>query len=50
MTTMAGRAAARVGELEKLSDQHQLLGWHLDRGVVQFLDEVDAELDVDEYG
>jgi hypothetical protein len=39
-----------VGDLEKLSGQHQLLGWHLGRRVVQFLDEVDAELDVDEYG
>jgi hypothetical protein len=40
----------RVGDLEKLGGQHQLLGWHLDRSVVGFLDEVDAELDVDEYG
>jgi Domain of unknown function (DUF4279) len=40
----------RVGDLEKLGGQHQLLGWHLDRSVVRFLDQVDAGLDVDEYG
>jgi hypothetical protein len=36
--------------LEKLSGQHQLLGWHLDRHVLNFLSEVGAEFDADEYG
>jgi len=36
--------------LEKLSGQHQLLGWHLDRHVLNFLSEVEAEFDADEYG
>lgn len=35
---------------EKLSGQHQLLGWHLDRRVLDFLISTHAELDVDEYG
>lgn len=37
-------------ELEKLSGQHQLLGWHLDKEVMTFLRAVGADLDVDEYG
>jgi hypothetical protein len=37
-------------ELEKLSGQHQLLGWHLSQDVLAFLQAVGAELDVDEYG
>jgi hypothetical protein len=36
--------------LEKLSGQHQLLGWHLNGEVLDFLSEVGAELDADEYG
>jgi hypothetical protein len=36
--------------LEKLAGQHQLLGWHLNRDVLDFLSEVGAELDADEYG
>jgi hypothetical protein len=36
--------------LEKLSGQHQLLGWHLDREVIAFLADVGAEFDADEYG
>ena len=36
--------------LVKLTGQHQLLGWHLDRQALAFLTEVDAELDADEYG
>ncbi|MEV4763303.1 DUF4279 domain-containing protein [Micromonospora chokoriensis] len=32
------------------SPQHQLLGWHLDRRVLDFLHRTGAELDVDEYG
>jgi hypothetical protein len=32
------------------SGQHQLLGWHLDRRVLDFLQRTHAELDVDEYG
>ncbi|MFI7617314.1 DUF4279 domain-containing protein [Nonomuraea terrae] len=35
---------------EKIAGQHQLLGWHLDRRVLQFLISTRAELDVDEYG
>ncbi|ACZ83872.1 DUF4279 domain-containing protein [Streptosporangium roseum] len=35
---------------EKIAGQHQLLGWHLDRRVLQFLVATRAELDVDEYG
>lgn len=37
-------------ELAALSGQHQLLGWHLDRRVIEFLWESGAELDADEYG
>jgi Domain of unknown function (DUF4279) len=36
--------------LVKLSGQHQLLGWHLDRDTLEFLHDVGAELDADEYG
>ncbi len=36
--------------LQKLPGQHQLLGWVLDRDVLEFLLAVDAILDVDEYG
>ncbi len=36
--------------LQKLSGQHQLLGWHVDRSVIEFLHATGAELDVDEYG
>ncbi len=36
--------------LQKLSGQHQLLGWHLRRDVLEFLVAVGAFLDVDEYG
>lgn len=36
--------------LQKLPGQHQLLGWHLDRDVLEFLVAVAASLDVDEYG
>ncbi|KAB1923898.1 DUF4279 domain-containing protein [Micromonospora noduli] len=31
-------------------DQHQRLGWHLDRRALEFLHQTGAELDVDEYG
>src|SRR4051794_27847726 len=34
----------------KLSGQHQLLGWQLERVVLQFVVEVGAVFDVDEYG
>jgi len=34
----------------KLAGQHQLLGWHLDRPVLDFLQRTSAELHVDEYG
>ncbi|KAB1119124.1 DUF4279 domain-containing protein [Micromonospora aurantiaca] len=37
------------GDAEE-SSQHQLLGWHLDRRVLDFLHRTGAELDVDEYG
>jgi hypothetical protein len=36
--------------LVKLSGQHQLLGWHLDRDTLTFLYDVGAEFDADEYG
>lgn len=36
--------------LEKLPGQHQLLGWHLDREVLEFIRLTRADLDVDEYG
>jgi hypothetical protein len=36
--------------LQKLSGQHQLLGWHLDRDSLGFLAHVGAEIDADEYG
>ena len=39
-----------LGGLTRLGGQHQLLGWHLDHQVVQFMEQVGAELDVDEYG
>lgn len=38
-----------VGGLEKLPGQHQLLGWHLDRRLLEFLRLTGAELDIDEY-
>ena len=39
-----------VGNLEKLPGQHQLLGWHLRREVMEFLLDVNAEMNFDEYG
>ena len=36
--------------LVKLSGQHQLLGWHVDRRVLSFLSDIGADLDADEYG
>lgn len=41
---------AALGGLTKLGGQHQLLGWHLEFEVVRFMEQVGAELDVDEYG
>ena len=38
-----------VEGLEKLPGQHQLLGWHIDARVLEFLRLTRAELDVDEY-
>jgi Domain of unknown function (DUF4279) len=38
------------GQIEDLSKQHRLLGWHVERSVLEFLNEVRADLDVDEYG
>ncbi len=38
-----------VEGLEKLAGQHQLLGWHVDSRVLEFLRLTRAELDVDEY-
>ena len=35
---------------EKPGGQHHLLGWHLGRQTLDFLEKVRAELDVDEYG
>ena len=37
-------------EMRRLGGQHQLLGWHLDRSVLEFLTVTGAELDIDEYG
>lgn len=37
-------------DLVRLPGQHQRLGWHLDRRVLEFLHRTGAELDVDEYG
>lgn len=34
----------------RLSGQHQLLGWHLDRSTLAFLQLTGADLNVDEYG
>jgi hypothetical protein len=39
-----------VPGLTKLPGQHQLLGWNLDRRVLEFLLAVGADLDIDEYG
>jgi hypothetical protein len=36
--------------LQKLAGQHQLLGWTLEREVLEFLLATGAYLDVDEYG
>ncbi len=36
--------------MQKLAGQHFLLGLHLDKDVLQFLERTGAELDVDEYG
>lgn len=36
--------------LQKIAGQHQLLGWVLDRTVLEFLLATGAYLDVDEYG
>jgi hypothetical protein len=36
--------------MERLPGQHQLLGWHLSADVIEFLDDIGAQLDVDEYG
>jgi hypothetical protein len=38
------------GQLERLPGQHQLLGWRLSPGVIEFLGLTHAALDVDEYG
>lgn len=38
-----------VDGLEKLAGQHQLLGWRFADAVLDFLRDVGAELDVDEY-
>jgi hypothetical protein len=39
-----------VQGLEKLPGQHQLLGWHLDLQLIDFLADLRVELDADEYG
>ena len=39
-----------VDGAERFAGQHQLLGWHLDPRVVDFLVRTHAELNVDEYG
>ncbi|MEV5711705.1 DUF4279 domain-containing protein [Actinoallomurus sp. NPDC052274] len=42
-------ATSPVDGLEKHSEQHRLLGWHLDARTLEFLRLTRAELDVDEY-
>jgi hypothetical protein len=37
-------------DLTRLRGQHQLLGWHLDYATMDFLQSVEAEIDIDEYG
>jgi hypothetical protein len=37
-------------EIGKIPGQHQLLGFHLDRRILDFLHRVGAEIDFDEYG
>lgn len=39
-----------LGGFRRLSGQHQLLGFHLDLGLLQRLVDLGCELDVDEYG
>lgn len=39
-----------VPGLERLSGQHQLLGWNMESRIIGFLADVGAEVDVDEYG
>ncbi len=39
----------KIDGLEKLPGQHQLLGWRLDAETIEFLHDINAELDVDEY-
>jgi hypothetical protein len=36
--------------MERVSGQHQLLGWHLDPDTLAFLADIRADFDVDEYG
>jgi Domain of unknown function (DUF4279) len=38
-----------VEGMEKLAGQHQLLGWHLDARMLEFLHLTGADLDIDEY-
>lgn len=42
--------AIAPGGFLKLRGQHQLLGWHLDRDVLEFIVSLHADVDVDEYG
>lgn len=39
-----------IGVLEHIPGQHQLLGWHIDPEIVDFLIATGAEIDIDEYG
>jgi hypothetical protein len=39
----------RKNGLDKLAGQHQLLGWHLDKVIIEFLHSIKAVLDIDEY-
>lgn len=48
---MAWREATRrVADAVTLPGQHQLLSWHVDIRIMEFLRNTRAELDVDEYG
>jgi hypothetical protein len=46
----AEELATAVEGMVKLSGQHQLLGWHLNTRILDFLRMTLAELSVDEYG
>jgi hypothetical protein len=46
---LAGRATAVPAWRTSTADYPNMFGWHLDRGILDFLSATDAALDVDEY-